>query len=101
MSPGDNRDNNIDRSIQTFKNHFIAGLCIVGADFHLQLLDRILQQATIILNLLIKSKLHPYLLAHAHLYGESKYNQTPLELPGTTLVVHNRPGGRDSWTPHG
>ena len=31
------RENNVERAIQTFKNHFTAVLCSVDKDFHLQL----------------------------------------------------------------
>ena len=36
------RANNAERAIQTFKNHFIAGLCIVDKYLHLQLWEIIL-----------------------------------------------------------
>ena len=45
------RAKNTEREIQTFKNRFIAGLCSVDKYFHLQLWDRLLQQATISLYL--------------------------------------------------
>ena len=35
--PSNHRENNLERAIQAFKNHFIAGLCSVDKDFQLQL----------------------------------------------------------------
>ena len=34
VSPSNHRANNAEKYIQTFKNHFIAGLCSVDKDFH-------------------------------------------------------------------
>ena len=55
VSPSNYRANNAERSIQEFKNHFIAGLCSENKYFHIQLQDILLQQATISLNLLRQS----------------------------------------------
>ena len=54
VPPINHRENNAEREIQTFRNHFIAGLCSVDKYFHLQLWDRLLQKAKISLNLLRK-----------------------------------------------
>ena len=69
VPPSDHRANNSERAIQTFKNHFIAGLCIVDKDFHLQLWVRLLQQATISLNLLRQSRTFPQLSSYTHIFG--------------------------------
>jgi hypothetical protein len=52
--PHIHRRNNAERAIQTFKNHFIAGICSVDPTFPLKLWDKLLPQATITLNLLRK-----------------------------------------------
>ena len=67
--PSKHRPNNSDKSVQTFKNHFIAVLCSVDENFHLQLWERLLQQAIIILNLLQKSITLPHLSAFTHIFG--------------------------------
>jgi hypothetical protein len=56
--------NNAERAIQTFKNHFIAGLCSVDPTFPLKLWDKLLPQATIMLNLLRKSIINPRMSAY-------------------------------------
>ena len=43
VPPSNNRANDAERAIQTFKNHFIAGLCSIEKEFHIQLWDRLLQ----------------------------------------------------------
>ena len=35
VPPSNHREKNADREIQTFENHFIAGLCRVDKDFHI------------------------------------------------------------------
>jgi hypothetical protein len=45
------RRKNAERTIQTFKNHFIAGQCSVDPNFPLKLWEKLLPQATITLNL--------------------------------------------------
>jgi hypothetical protein len=52
--PHIHRGNNAERAIQTFKNHFSSGLCSVDPNLPLKLWDKLLPQATIMLNLLRK-----------------------------------------------
>jgi hypothetical protein len=52
--PHIHRRSNAERAIQTFKNHFIAGLRSVDPNFSLKLWDKLLPQATITLNILRK-----------------------------------------------
>jgi hypothetical protein len=63
--PHMHRRNADERAIQTFKNHFSAGLCSVDPSFPLHLWDRLLPQVTITLNLLIQSRINPMVSAHA------------------------------------
>jgi hypothetical protein len=51
-APGQHRINAAKRAIRTFKNHFIAGLCIVDDNFPINLWDRLLPQALVTINLL-------------------------------------------------
>jgi hypothetical protein len=53
--PHIHRRNNAERAIQTFKNHFIAGLCSVDPQFPLKMWDKLSPQAKITLNLSSKS----------------------------------------------
>jgi hypothetical protein len=73
--------NNTERAIQTFKNHFIAGLCSVDPTFPLKLWDKLLPHATITLNLLRKSRINPRMSAYAQLNGNFDFNRTPLAPP--------------------
>ena len=101
VPPSNHIANNAEISIQTFKNHFIEVLCIVDNDFHLQLWDRLLQQANISLNLLRKSGTLPHISAYTHILGEFDFNLTPLSPPDKIVVMHNRLNYRALWASHG
>ena len=94
--PSNHRANNAERSIQTFKNYFIAGLLSVYKNFQLQLWERLLHQATISINLLQQSIIHPQLSAYMHIFGEFDYNHTTIYPPGTRVGIHNRTNDRAS-----
>ena len=77
---GLHRRNWAERAIQTFKNHFISGLCSTHPDFSLHQWDQLLPQAILTLNLLRPSRINPKLSAHSQVHGPfnfaHKYNQT-------------------------
>jgi hypothetical protein len=95
------RRNNAERAIQTFKNHFIAGMCSVDPNFPLKLWDKLLRQATTTLNILRKSRINPRMSAYSQLNGHFDFNITPLAPPGTRIIAHEKPDQRASWDPHG
>jgi hypothetical protein len=99
--PHMHRRNAAERAIQTFKNHFIAGLCSVDPNFPLRLWDRLLPQATITLNLLCQSRIHQKVSAYAQLNGHYDFNQAPMAPPDTRIISHENPQQRASWDPHG
>ena len=98
--PSNHRANNAERSIQTFKNYFIAGLLSVYKNFQLQLWEILLHQATISINLLRQSRIHPQLSAYMHIFGEFDYNHTLLVPRRTRVVIKNSTKYRTSWAPH-
>ena len=69
------RRNAAERAIQTFKDHFIAGLASVDPQFPIQEWDRLLPQATITLNLLRNARVNPKLSSYAYLFGVSRLQQ--------------------------
>ena len=90
-----------ERTVQTFKNHFKAGLATVDPDFPLAEWYRLLSQAEITLNLLWVSRVNPKLSAYAYIFGEFNYNATPLAPLGTRVLAHVKPSKRPTWTPNG
>jgi hypothetical protein len=99
--PHMHRRNAAERAIQTFKNHFIAGICSADPNFPLRLWDRLLPQATITLNLLRQSRIIPMVSAHSQLYGHYDFNQAPMAPPVTRVIAHEKTQQRASWDPHG
>ena len=69
VPPSNNRANNAERAIQTFKNHFIAIIFIVYKYLHLQFWYILIQQATISLNFLRQSIIISHVSAYTHIFG--------------------------------
>jgi hypothetical protein len=89
-----------ERDIQTFKNHFISGLCSTHPDFPLNLWDKLLPQATLTLNLLRPSPINPKLSAYAQIHGAFNFDKTPLAPPGIKVHTHERAEGRKTFAVH-
>eukprot|EP00804_Cyclotella_cryptica_P020493 CCRYP_019412-RA/>CCRYP_019412-RA protein AED:0.05 eAED:-0.04 QI:0/0/0/1/0/0.5/2/0/1372 len=102
VEPNNHRVNAAEHAIQTYKNHFISGLCTTDKDWPLQLWDTLTQQALITLNLLRTSRIDPtksaYHQVHGHRYD---WNAHPLSPPGTKAIIYESPTTRTSWGPHG
>ena len=94
VEPNQHRVNASEQAIQTFKNHFIAGLCTTHPQFPLQLWCELLPHAEITLNLLRRSCINNKLSANAVLEGEFNFDKTPLAPPGTKALVFDDPTKR-------
>ncbi len=101
VPPEVHRRNAAERAIQTWKRHFISGLCSVDPEFPMSEWDRLVRQGELTLNLLRNSRVNPRLSAWAYVFGPFNFNSTPLAPPGTKVVVHIKPHKRASWDPHG
>eukprot|EP00804_Cyclotella_cryptica_P019081 CCRYP_014487-RA/>CCRYP_014487-RA protein AED:0.29 eAED:0.21 QI:0/0/0/1/0.5/0.33/3/0/1151 len=102
VEPNNHRVNAADRVIQTYKNHFISGLCTTDKDWPLQLWDTLTQQALITLNLLRTSRIDPSKSAYHQLHGHRyDWNAHPLAPPGTKAIIYESPNTRSSWGPRG
>ena len=100
MPPHIHRHNSAKPAIQTFKNHFIAGLASTDPNFPLSNWCHLLPQAELTLNLLRPSRLNPKLSAYALLECAFDFTCTPLAPPGTRVIVHEKPTQRRTWAPH-
>jgi hypothetical protein len=77
-----------ERTIRTFKEHFMAGLASVDPYFPLHLWDRLFPQAEMTLNLLRTSRQQPQLSSAAHYHGLIDYNKTAFAPPGCKIIAH-------------
>ena len=101
VPPHLHQQNAAERSIQTFKNHFISGMVSTHKYFPLHLWCRLLPQAIVTLNLLRLYIINPTLSAHVQPHGLFDFNATTFAPPGTKVIVHQNPTIRKSWAPRG
>lgn len=102
VEPNNHRVNAAERAIQTYKNHFISGLCTTDSEWPLQLWDNLTEQALITLNLLRTSRIDPTKSAYHQLHGHKyDWNAHPLAPPGTKAIVYESPHSRASWGSRG
>jgi len=101
VPPHEHRVNAAERAIRTYKNHFVTILCNADPAFPLSEWDRLVPQATLTLNLLRSSRIHPSMSAHASLFGNFDFNRTPMAPPGTKVVVHLNSETRPPFGEHG
>ena len=66
--PNTHRLNLAERAIQTYENHFKAGLASVNPNFPLSEWDRLIEQCNITLNLLRSARSNPKLSAYIYIY---------------------------------
>ena len=102
VEPSNHRVNAAERAIQTFKNHFISGLCSTDKEWPLQLWDQLAVQAVVTLNLLRTSHIDPsksaYHQLNGHKYDWNSYIMAP---PGTRAVIYEDPDSRTAWGARG
>ena len=101
VPPHSHRRNLAERAIQTWKNHFKAGLATADPNFPLTAWNHLIPQANITLNLLRNARANPALSAYAFIYGNFNFASTPLAPPGTKVVVHLDPKIRGTWELNG
>ena len=98
--PEMHRTNPAEKAVQTWKNHFIAGLASLPQNFPIALWCHLIEQANITLNLLRPCRQNPALSAQAALNGCFNFDATPMAPPGTKALAHVKPNTRASWGFH-
>ena len=88
--PHNHRQDYAKNAINSFKDHFIAGLTSMNKFFPLKLWCRLLPHAQDSLNLLCQSRVNPHLSAYADLNGAFDYNATPMLQPGLKVIIHEK-----------
>ena len=83
-----------------YKNHLITGIYTCDPKLPSREWGQLLPQCNITINLLRSSRRNPSLSAYAALQGNFDFNATPMALPGTKVVVHEKYGNRKSWAGH-
>ena len=100
VNPDDHRVNAAERAIQTWKNHWIAGMGTLDPNCPLQLWCQFIDQGQDTLNMLRTSRVNKKLSAYAILDGQFEFDKTPLAPVGTKALVFLDPKKRTSWQSH-
>ena len=77
VNPDDHRINAAERAIQTWKNHYVAGLSTTDHNCPLQLCCQFIAQAQDTLNMLRRFRVNPKLSSYAVLEGQFNFNIFP------------------------
>ena len=101
VPPHMHRRNAAERAIETWKEHFIAGLSSIHPHFLMIEWDHLIYQGMMTLNFLRNARVNPRLSAREYIFGHFDFNETPLAPPGMKMIVHLKPSQRGSWDPHG
>ena len=80
-----------ERAIKVFKDHLLACLAMIEPTFPIHLWCRSFPKATISLNMMRTSRIHPSLSAYHELMGICDYNKTPFALIGVKVLIHEKP----------
>ena len=99
-TPHIHRQNAAERGIQTWKNHFIAGLASVHPEFPIAYWCRLVEQCNVTLNLLRTCRMNNALSAQASLFGDFHFDHTPMAPPGTDTLAHVKPCVRETYGYH-
>ena len=99
--PDQHRHNAVERSIYTFKNHFISRLATSPPNFSMKEWDILLKVAIIILSIRCNSRSNPKLSANVFLHGVFDCNKDPLASHSTQVDAHEKDIHHRSWDYHG
>jgi len=99
VEPHNHRVNAAECAIQTFKNHFIAGLSTSDDNFPTLLWNKLIKQCQDKLNMLRTLRVHPELLAYPVLEGVHDFNKVPFAPLGSRATIFTPLETRSSWGP--
>eukprot|EP00804_Cyclotella_cryptica_P029656 CCRYP_019045-RA/>CCRYP_019045-RA protein AED:0.39 eAED:0.39 QI:0/-1/0/1/-1/1/1/0/453 len=101
LMPADlHQRNAAERTIQTFKGHFISVLAGVADGFPINQWDELLPQTILTLNLLWQSNVAPNISAWAYHHGSFDYNRMPIAPMGCEVQFHIKPTRRKTFGEH-
>ena len=101
VAPHNHRANTVERTIETAKHHFIAGMTGTDKNYPIQEWDRGVAQSQITLNMLLPCRINPKLSADAILEGQHDYNAVPFPPLVCRMLIFEGPEKRSSWGFHG
>ena len=100
--PSNHRANKAERAIRTWKNHFTSTIATASPKFPLSRWDKLLPLAELTLNCLLPWQPDQTLSAFHGLTGSPfDFRAHPIAPAGTAILIHDKPGDRPTWSPHG
>ncbi len=97
LPPGNYQCNQAERTIQTFKVHFILILAGINDKFPLSLWCHLLEPTKLTLSLLHQLKVAPKISAYADILGPHNYMKKPFAPLGCAIQAHIKPEDRCTW----
>jgi hypothetical protein len=94
------RRNIAERTIQTYKGHFIATMAGVSNSFTIHQWHKLVPQIVLTLNLLRQLHVVPKVSAYAYHHGNFDYNHMSLAPMGCAVQFHIKPNRRKPWGEH-
>jgi hypothetical protein len=91
IPPGQHRQNQAERAIETLKAHFISILAGVDDKSPLLLWCHLLEPTELTMNLLCQSRVAPKISAFPHIHGTHGYMQNPFAPIGCMVQTHVKP----------
>jgi hypothetical protein len=92
--------NSAERAIQTWKNHFAAGLASLPKSFPVANWCHLTNQCDYTINMLRPCRQNPLLSAFKAIKGSFSFDSTPMAPPGTEVLIHLKPARRKSFSFH-
>ena len=102
VPPGSHRTLPAERSIQSYKNHFISSVSHMHPDCPLQLWANFMPQIETTLTCLLPYSLDPKISAYEGIHGNKyDFNAHPMHPVGTLTLAFTPTTSREAWEPHG
>ena len=101
VPPNTHHRSSAEQAIWNFKEHFIFVLASTHKDITLNLWCQLLPHASLKLSLIRQLRMKPKRYWYEQLHEEFNYNATPLNPPGTKIIVHEKPTVGGTWASHG
>lgn len=102
VAPNSHRANKAERAIRSWKNHFIATLSSVQADFPMYLWDELLPQSELTINHMRPCPTDPTISAYHGMHGSPHdFLAHPIHPCGMLVLIYDSPETRGTWAPHG
>eukprot|EP00957_Ditylum_brightwellii_P208657 15358398-Ditylum_brightwellii.AAC.1 len=82
--------NAAEKTMQTWKNHFLSGLSSLPSDFPITYWCRLVPQANLTLNIMHPCCINANISTHTAMMGCYNFKANPMAPPGTKAYIHTK-----------